>query len=99
MRNIVITIITILLAIGVVTSAPVRQEQPKPLEKIVPLEEDASEAINVATDSAIKQAKKSTKNAIAKMAKNACVACVACVVCVACVATVGRIQKLLVHDS
>ena len=69
MRNIVITIITIILAIGVVTSAPVKQEQPKPLEKIVPLEEDASEAVSVATDSAIKQAKKSTKNAIAKMAK------------------------------
>jgi hypothetical protein len=69
MRNIVITIITIILAIGVVTSAPVKQEQLKPLEKIVPLEEDASEAVSVATDSAIKQAKKSTKNAIAKMAK------------------------------
>lgn len=47
-----------------VNSAPL-----KAMVKVAPLEDDASETVNVATDTAIKMAKKHTKQAIEKVAK------------------------------
>ena len=62
--------LALVLAVACATATPtgkarlLRQPALKPTEKVVPLEEDASEAVNVATDAAIKTAKKSTKRAI-----------------------------------
>jgi len=63
------------LAVACATASPLgkaqllRQKALKPTQKVVPLEEDASEAVNVATDAAIKSAKKSTKRAIENVAR------------------------------
>jgi hypothetical protein len=66
MKNLLLFIVmaALLSMFASVNSAPI-----KTAEKVVPLEDDASEAVSVATDTAIKMAKKHTKQAIEKVAK------------------------------
>lgn len=66
MKNVLLFIVmaALLSIFTSVNSAPIKTP-----EKVAPLEDDASEAVSVATDAAIKMAKKHTKQAIEKVAK------------------------------